>query len=106
MNNNLNEDYCSFEISKLLKEKGFDVIHTNLVKHNGQNYFAPTHSLTIKWIRENFIPNYFLNFFPYINRNKLMFEIRINGHHFRSSGHKTPEEATETALLYTLKNLI
>lgn len=25
MNNNIKEDYCSFEIAKLLKEKGFDV---------------------------------------------------------------------------------
>ena len=67
------EDYCSFETSKLLKEKGFDApcknyysLYTEDVKHNLQkkygakknwNSFAlaisrPSQSLVMKWLRE------------------------------------------------------
>lgn len=70
MNNNITEDYCSFEVSKLLKEKGFAVYCTSLYTEDGKqndvgnyngvdddNYISfsrPTHALAIEWIRENF----------------------------------------------------
>ena len=77
MNNDIEEDYVSFEIAKLLKEKGFDC-ETNdkytLMYPNGiqvgmefhskdfDNELVrtfvkvkmPTQSLAIKWIKENF----------------------------------------------------
>ena len=81
MNNNLKEDYCSLAVSKLLKEKGFDVecryfyydledghrlngiphehksVYCNgilLEKQNVGYFNTPRHSLAIKWILENF----------------------------------------------------
>lgn len=67
MNNNIQEDYCSFEVSKLLKEKGFDVKGNNAytVTSDGKcsgrvssvSYkyiesisaiYKPTHALAIK----------------------------------------------------------
>ena len=75
MNNDIKEDYVSFEVSKLLKEKGFAVpcnfyfyidgkVHEQLnQKHKGRlvdrniyenQYSIPTHALIIKWIKENF----------------------------------------------------
>lgn len=78
--NNLTEDYCSFEVSKLLKEKGFNCFtHLAFTKDGGwtgydggaysgtgapqgynhfnleDKYYArPTYYVAIKWIRENF----------------------------------------------------
>ena len=70
----ITEDYCSFELSKLLKEKGFDWMcnsyYTNLGRvfdHFCCHYFAddehdkvdiltqtlrPTHQMAMKWLRE------------------------------------------------------
>lgn len=70
MNNNTTEDYVSFEVAKLLKEKGFSAYCTSLYTEEGKqndvgnyngtdddkyiSYSRPTHALAIKWIRENF----------------------------------------------------
>ena len=70
----ITEDYCSFEVAKLLKEKGFDVpvnyeYHYKITipqfhrkKHNfngieysncsSEWYSAPTHQMAMKWLRE------------------------------------------------------
>lgn len=65
------EDYCSFEVSKLLKEKGFDglcrrydfedwqgrhtdtstILPSNFNKHGG-NTSIPTLQMAMKWLRE------------------------------------------------------
>lgn len=141
MNNNITEDYCSFEVSKLLKEKGFTwndfkpfsgvlvsgipqtldnkfpcynddgkEIRPDKYVETNKHYPRPTHALAIKWIRENF-------------RIDITCPISTSGYHMyqlwkwlgdakgweRLSGiygFNSPEEATEVALLYTLKNLI
>ena len=74
---NLDEDYCSFEVAKLLKEKGFDWMcngYYNKDDENSEPYFgdgegadnwnnqapsvkdlwcsAPTHQMAMKWLRE------------------------------------------------------
>ena len=70
MENNIDESYCSFELSKLLKEKGFNVgckyfYHSvekiesiaNKYPLNSElnsKYSRPTHALAIKWIWVNF----------------------------------------------------
>lgn len=76
MNNTITEDYCSFEVSKLLKEKGFNClvnIKYTICDEDGEDkwskvgenslsflngiedwYACPTHALAIKWIRDNF----------------------------------------------------
>lgn len=66
------EDYCSYEISKLLKEKGFNELCFRLIREdaeiveapskawNGMTkkqredfYLCPTHQMVCKWLREN-----------------------------------------------------
>lgn len=79
LNNNIQESYCSFEVSKLLKEKGFkfssefnipyynylgvyrgDVIELIKAKYNKKDtkpyetIAAPTHALAIEWVRVNY----------------------------------------------------
>lgn len=165
MNNNIQEDYCSFEVSKLLKEKGFKQptlcyffedgeFKENLIrdtygyrgdeytveyeqlledwnnnfltkKHGGrcfgcskssgylETYSSPTHSLAIKWIRENF--GIHIEAFRQRGINGLGYnfmcvptELGKNNSDkiVNEEGYPSPEEATEAALLYTLKNLI
>jgi hypothetical protein len=82
INNNIQETNCSLEISKLLKEKGFnvpcsaayikefvrngktggDIFTGNIKLVKNPSYFlkprfvcyAPTHSIALEWIRVNF----------------------------------------------------
>lgn len=80
INNNIEETYCSFEVSKLLKEKGFEVpctqrywislmdsapkinLQLECKKWNYNDYddssteylSAPTHAIALKWIQINF----------------------------------------------------
>lgn len=70
----ITEDYCSYEISRLLEEKGFDIpckyawhggikkpdFHRHSRNFNGGEYkdlrtkwySAPTHQMAMKWLRE------------------------------------------------------
>ena len=65
----MKEAYCSYEISKLLKEKGFDeecfgaytetnhniTMFTGLIKNSEYGnamYTAPTHQMAMAWLRE------------------------------------------------------
>lgn len=164
MNNNIivTEDYCSFEVSKLLKEKGFRqktlcfffedgefrqnlLVETTgmdygskftteyselnedwnngfLTKKDGSRCFgcnknkgyletcsSPTHTLAIKWIRENFGVHIFTDFG--IGWEAIIIPVGYIGKGTfpelgQISNYSTPEEALEAALLYTLKNLI
>ena len=76
----ITEDYCSFEISKLLKEKGFDEccrafitpnvsfaleedrVFNHLLSNN--EYAAPTHQMALKWLREAHSKNIILDMVP------------------------------------------
>ena len=130
INNNIQESYCSFEVSKLLKEKGwmvrthkylftdsqdagrfwFSTLRDGNIPHGfdgkeEERVYIPTHSLAIEWLRVNFgVCIYFkritINDFNvcYIGDN--LCEIELSGL------FNSPQEATEAALLYTLKNLI
>lgn len=63
----ITEDYCSFEVSKLLKEKGFDGVENHchagyfnkrLIDYtlfgfcDGEIILAPTQQMAMKWLRE------------------------------------------------------
>ena len=163
MNNSIEEAYCSFEVSKLLKEKGFkqptlyyyfedgvfvknsyrDTIgmdygrefeieyeellgnwNDNFVtEKNGdrcfgcdkskgyfETYSAPTHALVIEWLRVNFGMYIDIrqnsisegNYFLYIKQCIKPFHTLYASNKYYS----TPQEATEAALLYVLKELI
>ena len=134
MNKQITEDFVSYEIAKLLKEKGFDEICSyewgvpdidkgyvlqKWVINNGQirnsdlidgAYAAPSQSLALKWLREVY------NIFIEINVS-----IDLNGaYHYAYSildkeckyikrfvgYYSTHKLCVEAALDYVLKNLI
>jgi hypothetical protein len=128
INNNIQEDYCSFEVSKLLKEKGFECETRYFSLSDGKvisganynwnqkydyetnQYSRPTHALAIEWIRVNFniaistdnlIDNKY--YFSYRNTNTKNYASRTG---CSEDGYDSPQEATEAALLYTLQKLI
>lgn len=131
----ITEDYCSYEVSKLLKEKGFDCecrdyyhidghFYSEDFKSNWNNskgeltlFSAPTHQMAMKWLREKSIYIYVEPF------------ITISSEGYNLEGYKpwvttfkrnwfnplnelgkvatqSYEEAVEAALKYSLENLI
>lgn len=127
MNNNITESYCSYEVSKLLKEKGFNIYQPTQYESGvnkqtvynytqsqceffGDVYYRPTHALVIEWLRVNFGIWIVINF---ANKTQWYFDcnkVNTSGKEKRlySSNYLfvSPQEATEAALLYTLINLI
>jgi hypothetical protein len=125
----ITEDYCSYEVAKLLKNKGFDeecigayseTNHTiTKFEPNVKNsevgplmYSAPTHQMAMKWLREVYgifiaINNDDLDFnwqcYDLINRGSTL-DPKILSESY--AGYKTYEEAVEAALKYCLQNLI
>ncbi len=120
----ITEDYISFELAKLLKEKGFnestdkqynldkivgDYNITDRSRHPERYLDAPTLQMAMKWLREKCIfitlniISFNLNDLPVWN-----FDIwRNNNHEYRSSDYfDSYEEACEAAIKYCLKNLI
>lgn len=116
LNNNIQESYCSFEVSKLLKEKGFS-IRSEPYRYNPygeltvlEGINCPTHALAIEWIRVNFGVWVVVNF---ANGNKWYFDcnrIGFSGEKKRiyssDYDYSSPQEATEVALKYVLEELI
>lgn len=123
----LKEDYCSYEVAKLLKEKGFDGIcqcywHNfyGLTPFNGKGdtyktrpsfgVLVPTHQMAMKWLREIY------NIIIMIDYNEdedcednERFGFAIYQKNIRKvdlATYPTYEEAVEAALKYYLTNLI
>lgn len=123
----IKEDYCSYEVAKLLKEKGFNEplrcwydnfqnFHEEGVRMSNTDclpptIMCPTHQMAMKWLREYikfFIEPYYV--FPlgflvdikYIDRKTPVEEFEA----LRENSYNSYEEAVETALKYVLKNLI
>ena len=130
----IKERYCSFEVAKLLKEKGFDVpcigrysIHfkefhldcTRLCNNGGLfAYASPTHQMAMDWLREEYkiaidiritcekTISYAFDIwdFEIIHPNKF-----VGGTidlREQQFGFKSYEDAVEAALKYVLENLI
>lgn len=123
MNNNIQEDYVSFEEAKLLKEKGFDsncefyigeenILMNDYGERNRNSEFpkdsqycsAPTCALTIKWIRENFEIDLHAEW-SFSENGKRFYVYKIDGKESEKC-YKSSEEAESAAILYTLQNLI
>lgn len=112
------EDYCSYELSQLLKEKGFEGVCEYAYSNKG-NYFEvdrgsfdevyclrPTLQMAMKWLRE--VHKVFFCVHPdYPISKDYMVEFYDEG---RPSGcfgnYPTYEESVEAALKYSLENLI
>lgn len=125
----ITEDYVSFEIAKLLKEKGFDVpvknyfsLNKDAILHNldkkygaKKNWNAfeicisrPSQYLALKWLREM----HAICIEVCRNINTFYYSYRvIQGSSFVrlldwSDSYDNYEQAVEAALKYTLENLI
>ena len=113
----ITEDYCSFEIAKLLKKKGFDEACIYVYRHDGSEDIwdadkediacqKPTHQMAMKWLREekNIIVNVWYNGVDwnaeYYNNEDKNFYLITDG------SCNSYEETVEAALKYVLENLI
>lgn len=135
INNQISEHYCSFEVSKLLKEKGFNIgsehYYDSELPYHGDLFYnykddfptlyeRPTHALAIEWIRVNFgiqisadgdcYGNEWYSKLSVVsedlwNNLDMRHEVVSATKKFNNI-HKTLDEATEAALLYTIQNLI
>lgn len=128
MNNDTEEPYCSFRVSKLLKEKGFKVpcllawddedghLTSSYVKNvftplnynvgGGHKTSKPTHALAIEWIRVNFGIWTEVKCLLEEKNYWVFYLTRTNSGEriYRGAKYNSPQEATEAALLHTLQN--
>lgn len=119
----LTEDYCSYEVAKLLKEKGFDwpchgsyhieypknkiVWSPKPVNDDGQIFMnAPTHQMAMKWLREKDIDIVIMPLFKFKGGRIYCYEVHSETADIRTGQFNTYEEAVEAALKYSLENLI
>ena len=111
----ITEDYVSFEVAKLLKEKGFNYKGFDYIDFEGEviTQDRPTHQMAMKWLREE--KNIFIviepHMYDYINEKNSSYVTSLwQGDNYyeniTSKDYPTYEEAVEAALKYTLKNLI
>lgn len=112
----INEDYCSFEVAKLLKEKGFDIPCIGRYSARSNDFYldctrrcnngglfelaAPTHQMAMKWLRE--VHDIKIMIRPYVD-GTYSYEI-LNG--FWYVNFDSYEDATEAAIKYCLEYLI
>lgn len=123
----ITEDYVSFEVAKLLKEKGFDestncfyningnfIGNTYYTKNSYTNcYAAPTLQMAMKWLREvcNIEINVSMSALNSDNSREYMFNIFFTNERYlepskTKTGFKCYEKAVEAAIKYCLTNLI
>ena len=106
------EDYVSFEVAKLLKEKGFQEPCTGLnkllCKEGEKLVLKITHQKAMKWLREVHKVNIEIHYnrfgenykYLIIYKPEVLDDIRSLGVYFHY------EETVEAALKYVLENLI
>lgn len=122
----IKEAYCSFEVAKLLKEKGFnepcymsywlrtkDSIEFTHLEQSSNNYsdclFAPTHQLAMAWLRE--VYDLHIIAFPYkaFNKKKYCCQVYktfnlLGCEKYINERLDSYEEAVEAALKYVLEH--
>ncbi len=106
----ITEDYCSYEVAKLLKEKGFNEFYYYVPKHNNDGTSEAintcTHALAMKWLREQGV---YIVINPWLTTLKPVsywYSITTREHYFEQEDFSTYEAAVEAALKYSLENLI
>ena len=122
----ITEDYCSYEVAKLLKEKGFDEpIWTRYEDDNevifGDKYdwnnspmgqiSAPTLQMAMKWLREKGIECVVIPIWNTIGKQYRSYVLSNLGDKYKDnydsySDNISYEQAVEAALKYCLENLI
>jgi len=119
------EDYVSFEIAKLLKEKGFDEYcytfydwdseefyreeRIPCCNSRGDDYAAPTLQMAMKWFRE--VHHLTIDVFHHLDWKVCIKAIpddyfKADYSHPELKPTKTYEEACEAGIKYCLENLI
>ena len=121
----LTEDFCSYEVAKLLKEKGFDTFKPYgwdeelFDKEHPRNFSlgfdskehwisCPTHQMAMKWLREEYeisIEISALNRYRWVYTIYRLFEERV-AEVWNDGTYVSYEDATDDALKYCLENLI
>lgn len=128
----ITEDYVSFEIAKLLKEKWFDeycygyyytskyMTHGDIKQRNSElfpdSYSAPTLQMAMKWLRQE--KHYYIQvmldswaygshsgYYVIIQKTDSEFEITL-ADKVDKVFYDEPEEACEAAIKYCLENLV
>lgn len=120
---NISEDYCSFEVAKLLKDKGFDEYCVGAYSETNHSitpfnervknselgllmYVSPTHQMARKWLREVHNIDIEIRRSP----NTMMYRCLVYKDTLvkciTDAIMETYEEAVEAALKYSLENLI
>ncbi|WP_288888059.1 hypothetical protein [uncultured Eubacterium sp.] len=124
----ITEDYCSYEVAKLLKEKGFDIFKPYgwdeelFDKEHPRNFSlgfdskehwisCPSQSIAMKWLREVYGLHIWVDYSRLDCNEKQPYlwnivETKIDGDYWEGTYNKSPKNAVESALNYTLKNLI
>ena len=127
------DTYCSFEVSKILKEKGFDAqcravytdygklftiqiqqYVTNIVCSKGNLWecIAPTHQMAMQWLRDEHdilitvLPDKTHNIIALFWNVYIVTEKEYKWIFAGGGVNMTYEELIEEALLYSLKTLI
>lgn len=119
----IEESYCSPEVSKLLRDKGFDIpVWTRYEDSNevifGDKYdwnnspmgqtSAPTHQMAMRWLREthNIDICVFPCYYDYITWGYYCKIYKDKEFFCSSEKFRTFEEALDLALLFVLQNMI
>lgn len=126
----IQEDYCSYEVSKLLKEKGFDEpclqmwecgpdtkylfrlqssCYQNITEED--SCLAPTYQMAIKWLREKSIECVIIPIWNTIGKQYRSYVLSDLDNKYKDncdsySDHISYEEAVEASIKYALENLI
>ena len=129
------EDYCSYEVAKLLKEKGFPMIEHLFMHVNKDNVFMThdyaclnlpleeyfhfdenyiptiTHQMAMKWLREKGWHISILFDYRYINENLAYIPLispmkEGDSMGLKDGGFPTYEQGVEVALKYCLTELL
>lgn len=119
--NNVSEDYCPYELARLLQEKGFKGPCPRLYTRDGKQSCddgtfrqelcqegecaAPTMQTATAWIREK--QGFHIHtYHDKSNTWTRQIQELSTGVEWTIGGFKTPQEATEEAIRFTLQNLI
>lgn len=113
----ITEDYCSYEVAKLLKEKGFNEPVTELnkllFKEGEKPVLKITHQKARKWLRKthNILIVIEPHRYDYINEKFSSYVTSLwQGDNYyenvTSKDYPTYEEAVEATLKFSLENLI
>lgn len=120
----ITEDYCSYDVAKLLKEKGFDEVCDHYVDNHWDEdgvllhapcktsdlmfgYMCPTHQMAMKWLRE--VKDFdivIMPLFRFKGGKIYCYEIHSNDIDVREGQFDTYEQAVDAAIKRSLENLI